>query len=92
MRLLGFLLVWLMATPLAAAEREKRVLLFVPEDATVPAIADFTRTFRQTVLAEWKGPVTVDIEYLDMAWSGGAEYERALRDLYLGEPTGPIST
>ncbi|MFY0574153.1 hypothetical protein ACN28S_07145 [Cystobacter fuscus] len=83
MRLLGFLLVWLMATPLAAAEREKRVLLFVPEDATVPAIADFTRTFRQTVLAEWKGPVTVDIEYLDMAWSGGAEYERALRDLYL---------
>ncbi|EPX58506.1 hypothetical protein D187_003978 [Cystobacter fuscus DSM 2262] len=83
MRLLGFLLVWLMATPLAAAEREKRVLLFVPEDATVPAIADFTRTFRQTVLANWRGPVTVDIEYLDMAWFGGAEYERALRDFYL---------
>lgn len=42
--ILGFLLAWLMATPLSAAEREKRVLLFVPEDATVPSIADFTRT------------------------------------------------
>jgi hypothetical protein len=42
MRLLVFLLAWLMATPLAAAERDKRVLLFVPEDATVPdAIVSF---------------------------------------------------
>ncbi|WP_052518262.1 sensor histidine kinase [Archangium violaceum] len=83
MRLLGFLLVWLMALPVAAAEPEKRVLLFVPEDALVPSIADFTRSFRQTVLAEWRGSVTVDIEYLDKAWFGSASYERALRDFYL---------
>jgi signal transduction histidine kinase len=83
-RLLGLLVLWLVTPPFAAAaEREKRVLLFVPEDVTMPFIADFTRSFRQTVLDEWRGPVSIDIEYLDKAWFGTAEYERALRDFYL---------
>ena len=85
MRLLGFLLLLLMAVPVEAAERARSVLLFVPEDPTVPAISDFTRSFLQTVLSESGEPVTVDIEYLDMAWfrSGDDEYQRALRDFYL---------
>ena len=49
----------------------------------MPFIADFTRSFRQTLLDEWRGPVSVNIEYLDKAWFGTAEYERALRDFYL---------
>ncbi len=83
MRFLGVLFVLLTALPLAAAERVKTVLLFVPEDVTVPSISDFARSFRRTVLSEWSGPVTVNIEYLDMAWFGSAGYERALRDFYL---------
>ncbi|MCY1035375.1 ATP-binding protein [Corallococcus sp. BB11-1] len=59
------------------------MLVFVPESTTVPAIADFTQSLRRTVLAEQHGGVTVDVESLDMAWFGGAEYERALRDFYL---------
>lgn len=82
MRALGFLLVLLMAPPLAASEQVKTVLLFLPEDAAVPAIADFTRSFRQTVLSQWGPPVTVDIESMDRAWAGTAEYEQALRDFY----------
>lgn len=84
MRALGFLLLFL-AAPSLAEERARTVLLFVPEDATVPAIADFTRNFRQTAQSEWREPVTVNIEYLDMAWFRSAEYERALRDFYVAK-------
>ena len=84
MRWRGLLLVGLLATPLAAAEPTRHVVFFVPEDSAVPSVADFTRGFRRTVLEEWRGPpVAVHIEYLDKAWSGGGEYERALRDFYL---------
>lgn len=83
MRAAAFLLLLLMSTPLAAAERVKTVLLVVPEDAVVPSIAAFTQSFQQTVMSERQEPVTVNIEYLDMAWFESAGYERALCDLYL---------
>jgi signal transduction histidine kinase len=83
MRAVGLLFLLLMFTPLAASERVKTVLVFVPEDAMVPSIADFTRSFQQTVLSEEREPVTVNIEYLDLAWFESAGYERALRDFYL---------
>ncbi|WNG34447.1 hypothetical protein F0U61_13005 [Archangium violaceum] len=82
MRVLGLLLL-LLAAPSLAEERAKTVLLFVPEDDTVPATAGFSRNFRQTVQREWRAPVTVNIEYLDMAWFSSPEYERALRDFYV---------
>ncbi|WP_257463080.1 sensor histidine kinase [Archangium lipolyticum] len=88
MRALGFLLLLLLAAPsLAEPERTKAktVLLFMPEDVSVPAIADFARSFRQTLQSEWREPVTVNIEYLDMAWFGSAGYERALRDFYVAK-------
>ncbi|MFY0571913.1 sensor histidine kinase [Archangium lansingense] len=86
MRALGFLLLLLLAAPsLAQSERAKTVLLFVPEAVTVPAIADFTRSFRQTVLNGARGPVSVNIEYLDMAWFSSPAYERALRDFYVAK-------
>ncbi|WNG44898.1 hypothetical protein F0U60_12945 [Archangium minus] len=84
MRVLGLLLL-LLAAPSLAEERAKTVLLFVPEDDTVPATAGFSRNFRQTVQREWRAPVTVNIEYLDMAWFSSPEYERALRDFYVAK-------
>ncbi len=85
MRALVVLLLSLLAAPSLAEERDKTVLLFVPEDVMVPAIADFTRSFRQTVQSEWRRPVSVNIEYLDMAWFSSPEYERALRDFYVAK-------
>ncbi len=72
----------LLAMRAEATEREKRVLVFVPEYATVPAIADSTRGVRRTLMTESPGPVTVHVEYLGMAWFGSGEYERALSDFY----------
>jgi signal transduction histidine kinase len=83
MRVLSCLLLWLLPAAALPADEAKRVLIFVPESAAVPAIADFTQRFRQTVQREWPGTVTVNIESLDMAWFGSAEYQRALRDFYL---------
>ncbi|WP_224366925.1 ATP-binding protein [Hyalangium versicolor] len=85
MRALSLLLL-LLATPSPAAPPQaKTVLLFVPEDATVPAIAHFTNSFRQTLQSEQPGPVTVNVEYLDLAWFDSPEYERTLRDFYVAK-------
>jgi len=83
MRLLALLLLGLMALPAEASEQVKTVLLFVPEDATVPAIADLTQGFRRTMMSQDGEQLIVNIEYLDMGWFESAEYERALRDFYL---------
>ncbi|HEY0093392.1 MAG TPA: nodulation protein V, partial [Archangium sp.] len=83
MRFLALLLLWLMALPAEASEQVKTVLLFVPEDATVPAIADLTQGFRQAMMGQEREQLIVNIEYLDMGWFESAEYERALRDFYL---------
>jgi signal transduction histidine kinase len=88
MHALGLLLLLLAAPSLAQPARAKTVLLFAPENATVPSIADFTNSFRQTVQSEWHEPVIVKIEYLDMAWFAGTEYERTLRDFYVAKYRG----
>ncbi|HEX5744749.1 MAG TPA: ATP-binding protein [Archangium sp.] len=84
MRVLALLLL-LWAAPSVAEERAKTVLLFVPEDVTVPATADFTRNFRQVMQSEWRESVTVNVEHLEMAWFGSAGYKRALRDFYVAK-------
>ncbi|OJT25755.1 hypothetical protein BO221_07835 [Archangium sp. Cb G35] len=83
MRLLVLLLLGLMTLPAGASEQVKTVLLFVPEDATVPAIADLTQGFQRTMTNEGRGSVVVNIEYLDMGWFESTAYERALRDFFL---------
>ncbi|WP_052420537.1 sensor histidine kinase [Hyalangium minutum] len=79
---MGVLFALLLSTSLAASERVKTVLVFVPEDGMVPSIADFTRSFHLTMLGERQKPVTVNIEYLDMGWFQGADYDRALHEFY----------
>ncbi|MET0402342.1 MAG: hypothetical protein ABW123_08055, partial [Cystobacter sp.] len=83
MRLLGLLFVLFVAPPPAAAEQVKTVVLFMPEDTTVPATAEFTRSFRAAMRDVSREPVLVNIEYLDMSWFESAGYKRALRDFYL---------
>ena len=80
----ALLLLLLILIPRAALAEARSVLLFVPEDSTFPWIADFTRSFRQTLGSEWPEPVTVDVEYLDMAWfrEDDGQYQRALLDFY----------
>ncbi|MDY7232900.1 sensor histidine kinase [Hyalangium rubrum] len=85
MRALRLLLLLLAAPSFAQSPQAKTVLIFVPEDSTVPSIASFTRSFRQTVERERQEPVTVNIEYLDMAWFESPEYARALRDFYVAK-------
>ncbi|WP_052518680.1 sensor histidine kinase [Archangium violaceum] len=83
MRLLVLLLLGLITLPAGASEQVKTVLFFVPEDATVPAIADLTQGFQRTMTNEGRGSVVVNIEYLDMGWFESTAYERALRDFFL---------
>lgn len=83
MRPLALLLLWLMTLPAEASTRAKTVLLFVPEDATMPAIADLTQGFRRAMTSQDGEQRIINIESLDMGWFGGPEYERALHDFYL---------
>ncbi|WP_164016853.1 sensor histidine kinase [Pyxidicoccus trucidator] len=60
----------------------KSVLLLVPEDTALPAMAMLVSSLRSSLWESWGGPVTVDVESLDLGWASGSEYKRALRSWY----------
>ncbi|WP_223643654.1 ABC transporter substrate-binding protein [Corallococcus sp. EGB] len=69
-------------SPLAVAEEArpagKSVLLLIPEDTALPALATLVASLRSTLWEAQGGPVTLDVESLDLGWARGAAYSHAL--------------
>jgi signal transduction histidine kinase len=61
----------------------KSVLLLIPEDTALPAMAMLVSSLRSSLWESWGGPVNVDVESLDLGWSSGPEYKQALLAWYL---------
>lgn len=76
--------------PLQAVAQESRpagksVLLLIPEDTAMPAMAMFVASLRSTLWEAQAGPVTLDVESLDLGWSRGPAYTQALHTWYLAK-------
>ncbi|WP_141617312.1 ATP-binding protein [Myxococcus sp. AB036A] len=76
-------------SPLAVAQEarpaEKSVLLFIPEDTALPAMATLVASLRSSLWQAQGGPITLDVESLDMGWARGAAYTHALHTWYLAK-------
>jgi signal transduction histidine kinase len=60
----------------------KSILVFTPDDPTVPAMAAITGGVKTTVQTGWDGPVTFGFESLGVAWFQSPAYEAQLRGLF----------
>ncbi|GEN13228.1 His Kinase A (phospho-acceptor) domain-containing protein [Myxococcus fulvus] len=61
----------------------KSVLLLIPEDTALPAMATLVASLRSSLWESQGGPVTLDVESLDLGWARGATYPQALHTWYL---------
>ncbi|MBJ6762281.1 nodulation protein V [Myxococcaceae bacterium JPH2] len=68
-----------------ARPAEKSVLLFIPEDTALPAMATLVASLRSSLWEAQGGPVTLDVESLDLGWARGPAYAQALRTWYLAK-------
>jgi ABC-type uncharacterized transport system substrate-binding protein len=65
-----------------ASAPPKSVLVFTPDDPTMPAMAAMTGGLRATVQTGWDGPVTFGFESLDVGWFQSPAYEAQLRAFF----------
>ncbi|KFE64411.1 sensor histidine kinase [Hyalangium minutum] len=76
-------------TPQAVAQEArpagKSVLLLVPEDTALPAMAMLVASLRSSLWEAQDVPITVDVESLDLGWARGSSYTQALHTWYLAK-------
>ncbi|SEU26615.1 sensor histidine kinase [Stigmatella erecta] len=86
-RTASILCISLLLAPGAVAQEArpaaKSVLLLLPEDTALPAMAIIVASVRASLWETWGGPVNVDVESLELGWSHGPEYKHALLSWYL---------
>src|SRR5690349_16935982 len=86
-RTVFFISLLLSLTPQAVAQEPrpagKSVLLLLPEDTALPAMAMLVASLRSSLWETGDGPITLDVESLDLGWASGPEHTRALRTWYL---------
>ncbi|EPX55568.1 hypothetical protein D187_009179 [Cystobacter fuscus DSM 2262] len=86
-RTVFFIALLLSLTPQAVAQEArpagKSVLLLLPEDTALPAMAMLVASLRSSLWETGDGPITLDVESLDLGWASGPEHTRALRTWYL---------
>ncbi|WP_241758180.1 sensor histidine kinase [Myxococcus landrumensis] len=63
----------------------KSVLLLTPEDMALPAMSMFVASLRSVLWAAQDGPITLDVESLDLGWARGPAYTEALHTWYLAK-------
>ncbi|WP_304608629.1 sensor histidine kinase [Hyalangium versicolor] len=83
-----FCLAVLLTPPAVAQEARpagKSVLLLAPEDMALPAMAMLVASLRSSLWEAQDGPITLDVESLDLGWARGPEYTRALHTWYLAK-------
>lgn len=65
-----------------AADPPKSILVFLPDDPTIPAMSAIANSFKAKVQTGWSGPVAFDFESLDIGWFTSPAYEEQLREFY----------
>ncbi|QSQ19431.1 nodulation protein V [Pyxidicoccus parkwayensis] len=63
----------------------KSVLLLIPEDTALPAMAMLVASLRSSLWEAQGGPITLDVESLDLGWARGPSYTHALHTWYLAK-------
>ncbi|WP_342373758.1 ATP-binding protein [Myxococcus stipitatus] len=61
------------------------MLLLTPEDMALPAMSMFVASLRSALWGSRDGPITLDVESLDLGWARGPTYTQALRTWYLAK-------
>ncbi|WP_233278330.1 sensor histidine kinase [Myxococcus stipitatus] len=61
------------------------MLLLTPEDMALPAMSMFVATLRSALWEAQDGPITLDVESLDLGWARGPVYTQALHTWYLAK-------
>ncbi|MHA7628997.1 sensor histidine kinase [Corallococcus sp. M7] len=85
---LAFCLLSLLCPQAVAQEARpaaKSVLLLIPEDTALPAMATLVASLRSSLWEAQGGPITLDVESLDLGWARGAAYSQALHTWYLAK-------
>ncbi|WIG95620.1 ATP-binding protein [Myxococcus sp. SDU36] len=73
------------AVPQEARPAGKSVLLLIPEDTALPAMATLVASLRSSLWEAQGGPITLDVESLDLGWARGSAYTLALHTWYLAK-------
>ncbi|SEK40863.1 His Kinase A (phospho-acceptor) domain-containing protein [Stigmatella aurantiaca] len=68
-----------------ARPAEKSALLLIPEDTALPAMATLVASLRSSLWEAQGGPITLDVESLDLGWARGPAYTHALHTWYLAK-------
>ncbi|MCP3139444.1 hypothetical protein [Pyxidicoccus xibeiensis] len=63
----------------------KSVLLLIPEDTALPAMATLVANLRSSLWEAQGGSITLDVESLDLGWARGPAYTHALYTWYLAK-------
>ncbi|MFY0570202.1 sensor histidine kinase [Archangium lansingense] len=63
----------------------KSVILLIPEDTALPAMATLVASLRSSLWEAQDGPITLDVESLDLGWARGPAYTHALHTWYLAK-------